>query len=85
MAKYVRILSLNINSVKDPVKEEEMFKLSKLSKTDLAFIQETHLVDSEVVKLKRDWVGQVFYSSFNSKKHGVAIFVHKKLNFVLLK
>lgn len=85
MAKYVRVFSWNINGVKDPVKSRKCLCYLKSQQTDVAFIQETHLVDSEVVKLKRDWVGQVFYSSFNSKKRGVAILVHKKLNFVLLK
>lgn len=38
----------------------------------------------EADKLKRDWVGQVFHSSFTSKKNGVAILVHKKLKLVVL-
>lgn len=35
--------------------------------------------DREHSKLKRDWVGQVYYSSFTSKSRGVAILVHKSL------
>lgn len=35
--------------------------------------------------MKRDWVGQIYYSSHTSKKHGVAILVHKKLNFLIVK
>lgn len=40
---------------------------------------------SEAMKLKRAWVGHVFHSSFDSSKRGVAILLHKKLKFVLLK
>lgn len=31
------------------------------------------------------WVGQVFYSSFNSKSRGVAILIHHSLHFTLEK
>ncbi len=78
MAKYIRILSWNINGVKDLVKRTKCLSYLKSQQTDAAFIQETHLVDSEMAKLKRDWVGQVFYRSFNSVKWSVAILVHKK-------
>lgn len=37
------------------------------------------------MKLRKGCVEHVFHSSFNSKKQGVAILVHKKLKFVLLK
>jgi len=44
------------------------------------FLQETHL---EHVKLRRSWIGKVFYSSFNSHSRGVAILIHKNLPFTL--
>lgn len=49
----------------------------------VALLQETHLTDLEHLKLKRDWVGQLYYSSFNSKSGGVAIHIHKHLAFTL--
>lgn len=59
----------------------------KWQQADVAFIQETHMTNDiwQTVKFKRDWVCQVFSSSFNSKKKGEAILLHQKLNFVLLK
>lgn len=45
----------------------------------------THLVDAEIAKFKTGWVGQVYYSSYNSNKCGVAILLNKKINFVMLK
>uniref|UniRef100_A0A3Q3FA80 Endonuclease/exonuclease/phosphatase domain-containing protein n=1 Tax=Labrus bergylta TaxID=56723 RepID=A0A3Q3FA80_9LABR len=39
----------------------------------IAFLQESHLTDAEDLKLKRDWVGEVFYSSYNSSCRGVVI------------
>lgn len=43
-------------------------------------IQETHLSESEHNKLKREWVDQVYSSSFG-KKRGVAILVNKSVYF----
>lgn len=56
----------------------------KSQNADVAFLQEVHLIDKAAVKLKRNWVGQVFYSCFSIQKHGVAILIRNKLNFVLL-
>lgn len=55
----------------------------KHNKVDTAVIQETHSKGEEALKLKYGWVGQVFHSSFSSKRNGVAILVDKNLNFIL--
>lgn len=46
----------------------------------IALLQETHLVEVECKKLKREWVNQVFHASY-SKKRGVVILIHKSLPF----
>lgn len=46
-------------------------------------MQESHVNDKEALKFKRGWVGQVFHSSFTSKRNGV-ILINKHLNFVML-
>uniref|UniRef100_A0A3Q3BYN0 exodeoxyribonuclease III n=1 Tax=Haplochromis burtoni TaxID=8153 RepID=A0A3Q3BYN0_HAPBU len=61
----------------------KIISLLKKDRVQIALLQETHLTDSEHLKLKRDWVGQIYYSSFNSKSRGVAILVHKNLPFTL--
>lgn len=47
----------------------------------IALFQETNLKDIEHIKLKREWVGQVFFSSFTSNSRGVRILIHKSLPF----
>ncbi len=49
-----------------------------------AFLQETHLTNNEHEKLKRDWVGKTFYSSFNSRSRGVAILFNRRLEVDIL-
>ncbi|CAG5947255.1 unnamed protein product, partial [Menidia menidia] len=80
-----RVVSWNINGCGNPVKRKKVLSYLKLQQTDIAFIQETHLKDDEARKFKRDWVGQVFFSSFSTKKNGVLILVHKRLNFSLVR
>lgn len=47
-------------------------------------MQESHLVESEISKLKKQWVGHVFSSPGTSKRNGVVILIHKRLKVSLL-
>jgi len=76
-------ISWNIRGINSPIKRKKMLTYLKRQKVDIAFIQESHLTDSEHLKLCRDWVGNVFYSSFSSKARGVALLINKHLNFKL--
>ena len=82
---YVSCISWNINGCGNPAKRGKVLTYLKHNNADIAFIQETHFVNEEAVKLKRGWVGHVFHSSFSSKRNGVIILVNKNLNFILLK
>lgn len=70
-------MTLNIRGTKCPVKRKCILYYLKQHKVDIALLQETHLTDSEHDKLKREWVGQVYYSSFTSRARGVAILINK--------
>lgn len=50
----------------------------------IAFLQETHLVDKEHMKLRRDWVGQACSSSFTSSSRGVSVLIHTTIPIVLI-
>lgn len=46
----------------------------------IALLQETHLSDGEHLKLRREWVDQVYNASFSKgKKRGVAIMFAKSV------
>lgn len=79
----IKIISLNVKGVGHVVKRQKIISLLKKENAQIALLQETHLTDSEHIKLRRGWVGQVFYSSYNSHSRGVAILIHKKLQFTL--
>lgn len=79
----IKIISLNVKGVGHVVKRQKIISLLKRENAQIALLQETHLSDLEHMKLRRGWVGQVFYSSFNSHSRGVAVLIHKKLPFTL--
>lgn len=86
MNRYIKIISWNIKGCGDPVKRRKVLTYLKNKNTDIAFIQESHIVgEEEAKKFKRDWVGTIFHSSYSSKQNGVLILINKNLSFVMLK
>lgn len=59
--------------------------LTCLKKDDInvAMVQETHLDDSEHLKLQQGPFGQVFFSSFTTRSRGVAVLIRKNLSFII--
>lgn len=81
----LKIVSLNVKGVNNVIKRQKILTFLKKEKTRIALLSETHLTDIEHLKLRRTWVGQVFYSSYNSKSRGVAILIHRNTPFILEK
>uniref|UniRef100_A0A3P9IZ02 Endonuclease/exonuclease/phosphatase domain-containing protein n=1 Tax=Oryzias latipes TaxID=8090 RepID=A0A3P9IZ02_ORYLA len=81
----LKLISLNVKGINHVIKRQKILSFLRKEKCQMAMLQETHLSDTEHVKLRRSWVGQVFYSSFNSKSRGVAILLHRILPFTFEK
>ena len=79
----IKIISNNVKGLNHVIKRKKILTWLKKEKAHIALLQETHLIDTEHEKLKREWVGQVFFSSFNSSKRGVAILINKNTPFIL--
>uniref|UniRef100_H3AH20 Endonuclease/exonuclease/phosphatase domain-containing protein n=1 Tax=Latimeria chalumnae TaxID=7897 RepID=H3AH20_LATCH len=60
-------------------KQKKILTSLRAQHCDLAFLQETHLVAQEAVKLRQSWVG-----SFNSKSRGTAILLCKNLPILII-
>lgn len=82
-ANIVKFCTFSVKGIHHPIKHKKILSFLKKYKVHIAFLQETHLMDKEHIKLKRDWVGQAYYSSFSSNSRGVAILIHKAIPFVL--
>lgn len=72
-------ISWNIKGMGHPVKRSKVLTHLKQLKSSIVFLQETHLQIEDHHGLHCSWVGQVFYSEFNSKSRGVAILINKKV------
>ncbi|XDV45285.1 hypothetical protein PO909_013405 [Leuciscus waleckii] len=79
----LKVVSLNVKGINHVIKRQKILSFLIKERCQIAFLQETHLSDLEHIKLRRSWVGQVFYSSYNSKSRGVAILLHCSLPFTL--
>lgn len=81
----LKLISLNVKGINHVVKRQKLLSFFQKEKCQIALLQETHLSDIEHMKLRRNWVGQVFFSSYKSNSRGVAILLHKNLSFKLEK
>lgn len=79
----LKIVSLNIKGINHVVKRQKLHYNLKKESCQIGFLQETHLSELEHIKLRSSWLGQVFYSSYNSSSHGLAILIHRSLAFKL--
>lgn len=52
-------------------------------KANIIFLQETHLVENDINKVRSRWPGQVHSAFFSSHARGVIILIHKSIPFQL--
>lgn len=83
VSRSIRLISWNVRGLGGPIKRTKVLSHLKSLKTDIAFLQETHLRLCDHTRLRKPWVGQVFHSSFNSRSRGTAILLHKRVQFSL--
>lgn len=83
MINPIKFITLNIKGLNSPIKRKRVYTYLKKLDADIVYFQETHLSDEEHRKLKRDWVGQVFSSSFNAKSRGTTILINKNIPFTV--
>lgn len=78
----LKIISLNVNGVLNPVKRTKILTKLKKEKAQVAFLQETHMSQSEHVALKKQGFKHVFASSYKSAhKRGVATLISSGLSY----
>lgn len=80
--KHVKLVTININGLHNPVKRWKALSKLKRDKAQIAMMQETHLSDEEHSKLNKMGFKYVFYSSHSSgRRRGVAILITGALNY----
>ena len=75
----MRVCTWNVRGVHNPIKRRKILTCLKKDDIDVAMLQETHLDDTEHLKLQQGQFGQVFFSSFTTRSRGVAVLIRKNL------
>lgn len=77
----LKICSWNVNGIHTPIKRRKVLTYLKKEGVHIALLQETHLDDTEHLKLQQGGFGQPCFSSFTSRSRGVVILFQKNLPF----
>ncbi len=72
--RSIKMVSLNINGILNPIKRGNILSKLKREKIQIAYLQETHLDDPEHAKLNKMGFKHVYFSSCRSgRQREVAI------------
>lgn len=80
----IYVISWNVRGLNSTIKRSLVFNYLKKYSPQLVVLQETHLVGSWILGLKKAWVGAHYHATYSSYSRGVSILVHKKLPFPLI-
>lgn len=76
------VVSYNIKGLGSPIKIKKILNQLKALHCSIAMLQETHLSEVEHLKLRRDWVEQIYSASHKGgRKRGVAILFGRNVFF----
>lgn len=81
----IKITSWNVRGIRELAKLKQVLNRIKHLKSKIFFLQESHLIVSDVHCLSKRWPGQVFHATFSSHARGVAILIHRSLPFQVTK
>lgn len=77
------LVSWNVKGLGHVIKRGRVFSHLKSLKSDIIFLQETHIGVNEQGRLKANWISRDFQAPFTSKARGVLFFFVKVLHFAL--
>ncbi len=77
----LRLVFWNTKGVKNAIKASKILTHLQDLKADIMFLQETHLRTSDILCIKRAWMGHLFHSKFSQRARGAAIIIHKRVMF----
>ena len=76
----MRLLTLNVNGIRNDKKRERLFNWLKSKPYDLYLLQETHCTDEVEEQWKRQWEGKSIWNNGESNSRGVAILFRREFD-----
>ncbi len=80
----LRFVTWNVNGAGSREKKLKIFSQLKKLQADVVLLQETHRPATATDQLKTTEFPNVFSACYNSRQRGVAILIHKNVNFTVL-
>lgn len=81
MDRHIHFLSWNVEGLNHPVKRQRVLSHIKQLKTDIAFLQETHVRGLDNERILTGWRGQQFHCFFQAKVRGVSVLIGPNISF----
>lgn len=81
----ITFISWNVRGLGKLSKLKQVMHRFKQLKASIVFLQETHLLTSELQKIQRRWPGQMYSASYASNARGVITLIHKSIPFKVIK
>ena len=79
----IKFISWNVKGLGTQVKTSRVLNHLFDLKSDVMFLQETHLTDSDLNRVRRPWIGKTFHACFSSGARGASIIIRKEVAFTL--
>ena len=83
--KVTKLISWHVNGLGTYTKRHKVFNYLKQKKPDIIMLQETHLSEKDVFRIKERWIGQMVHNTYNQKQRGVCILFSKQFKVQILK
>lgn len=81
--QHISVMPLNVNGLNSPVKRHRLVNWIRKQNPTACYIQETHLMQKDVCRLKiKEWK-TIFHAPGPSKLVGIAILISGRVNFKL--
>lgn len=78
----MNFVSWNCRGLNAPVKRNKVLSHLRKLGAHIIYLQETHLKVADHTRLRKNWIGQIYHSTFQAKARGTAILIHKSVPFI---
>lgn len=78
------VVSWNVRGLNSAVNRSLVFAYLRRLRPQACILQETHLVGSCILSLKKAWVGGHYHAPYSNYARGISILVNKSLPFQIL-
>ena len=80
----IKITCWNVRGMRKLAKMKQVLNRIKYLKSKIIFLQETHMITSDIHYLVKRWPGQVFHACYNTHARGVVILIHRSVPFHII-